>query len=128
MTNHPQLAQFANQKYLNFESYRKNGQPVATPMWFAEEDDGVLYVYTLANAGKIKRVRNNPQVRIMPCDVRGNPKGEWVKATARIASGVEAERGHQLLDRKYGLLKQAGNLFSKLLNRQRVVMAIQIDE
>jgi hypothetical protein len=127
MPDQSRLAQFANQKYLNFESYRKNGQPVATPMWFAE-DGGVFYVYTLANAGKVKRVRNNPQVRVMPCDVRGNPRGEWAKATARITSGAEAARGHQLLDRKYGLLKQVGNLFSKLLNRQRVVMAIQIDE
>jgi hypothetical protein len=43
------LAQFATQQYLNLESYKRNGTPVRTPVWFAEED-GVLYIYTLANA------------------------------------------------------------------------------
>jgi PPOX class probable F420-dependent enzyme len=53
--------QFTDQKYLNLETYRKNGTPVATPMWFAEHD-GLLYVYSRANAGKVKRVHQNPRV------------------------------------------------------------------
>ena len=56
--NDSQLAPFAGQKYLNLESYRKNGQAVQTPLWFVEEN-GVLYVYSLADAWKVKRVRNN---------------------------------------------------------------------
>ena len=40
--NGDKLAQFAEQKYLNLESFRKNGQGVRTPLWFVE-DDGVLY-------------------------------------------------------------------------------------
>jgi hypothetical protein len=31
------FAQFVDQKYLDPETYRKAGTPVATPMWFAEE-------------------------------------------------------------------------------------------
>src|SRR5712691_6264028 len=107
------LSQFAGQKYLNVESYRKNGTAVATPVWFAE-DAGLLYIYSLADAGKVKRIRNNPRVRVAPCDLRGRPKGEWVEARARIAGAAEAEKGHRLLDRKYGLLKKVGNVFSKL--------------
>ena len=120
------LAQFANQKYLNLESYRKNGVPVATPLWFAE-DDGVLYVYSLANAGKVKRIRNNSRVRIMPCDVRGKPKGEWVDAEARIADDTTATQGHKLLNKKYGLLKRAGDVFSKLRKRERSVITIHVN-
>ena len=119
------LAQFAGQKYLNLESYRKTGQPVATPMWFAE-GDGLFYVYSLAGAGKVKRVRNNPRVRVMPCDVRGRPRGSWVEAEARVVGASEAERGHQLLNRKYGWLKRVGDAFSKLRRRERVVMAIRL--
>jgi hypothetical protein len=52
----PNLALFAGQKYLNLESVKRDGTPVQIPVWFAEEQ-GVLYVYTLANAGKVKRVR-----------------------------------------------------------------------
>ena len=119
------LAQFANQKYLNLETYRKNGVPVATPLWFAE-DDGLFYVYSLANAGKVKRIRNSSRARVTPCDVRGNPKGEWVDAEARIADQATATRGHQLLNKKYGLLKRIGDVFSKLRKRERVVITIQL--
>lgn len=120
------LAQFANQKYLNLQTFRKSGVAVATPLWFAE-DGGVLYVYSLANAGKVKRVRNNPRVRVTPCDIRGNPKGEWVDAEARIADPATATRGHQLLNKKYGLMKRAGDFFSKLRKRERAVITIRVD-
>lgn len=122
--NTDQLAPFADQKYVNIESYRRSGTPVQTPVWFAE-DDGVLYIYSLADAGKVKRIRNNPRVRIAPCDVRGGLKGDWVEAKARIEDGAGAERGHRLLDQKYGLMKRLGNLFSKILRRQRVVISIR---
>ena len=61
--SHETLAQFVNQSYLNLESFRRDGTPVQTPLWFAE-DDGVFYIYTLANTGKVKRIRRNPRVRI----------------------------------------------------------------
>ena len=118
------LAGFAGQKYLNLATYRKNGTAVYTPLWFAEEGDQ-LYVYSLANAGKVKRIRNNPRVKIAPCDVRGNVKGEWVEAEARILDQTAAEHGHKLLTRKYGLLKRIGDFFSKLRKRERVVMMIR---
>src|SRR5436853_3292819 len=98
------LDPFAGQKYLSVESYRKNGAAVATPVWFAD-DRGVLYIYSLADAWKVKRIRNNPRVRVAACDIRGRLIGEWVEARARIAGAAEAEKAHSLLDRKYGLLK-----------------------
>jgi len=121
--SHPNLAQFAGQNYLNLESYRKNGQPVRTPLWFAEER-GVIYVYTLADAYKVKRIRNNPRVRIVASDARGNPKGTWVEGRARILDAAGAEHGHQLLRGKY-FLKRFGDLFSRVMNRERVVIAVE---
>ena len=122
--NTDQLAPFDSQRYLNLESYRKSGKPVQTPVWFAE-DDRVFYIYSLADAVKVKRIRNNPRVRIAPCDVRGRLKGDWAEAEARIEDGAGTERGHRLLDQKYGLMKKLGNLFSKILKRQRVVISIR---
>ena len=120
------ISAFAGQKYLNLETYRKNGNAVATPVWFAE-DAGVLYIYSLANAGKVKRIRNNPRVRVMPCDMRGKPKGEWVEARARILDAAGAERAHRLLDKKYGWMKKIGSLYSKLMKRERAAIAIELD-
>ena len=118
------LAGFAGEKYVNVASYRKNGSAVYTPMWFVE-DGGVLYVYSLATAGKVKRIRNNPRVKIAPCDVRGKPKGAWVEALAQIVDASKAEYAHNLLNKKYGLIKKMGDFFSKMRKRERVVMTIQ---
>ncbi|HWP45047.1 MAG TPA: PPOX class F420-dependent oxidoreductase [Blastocatellia bacterium] len=120
------LSGFAAQKYLNLETYRKNGAAIRTPMWFAESG-GAIYLYTLANAMKVKRIRNNPRVRIAPSDMRGNPKGEWVEARARIVDAAEAERGHRLLRQKYGWMKRLGDFFSKIRRRERVVIAIEFN-
>lgn len=118
------FAQFANQKYLNLESYRKNGQGVQTPLWFAE-GDGVLYFYTVADSYKVKRLRNNPRVRIAPCDMRGNVKGEWVDATARRLDDTASRRADDLLNRKYGLFKRTLNLLAKIRGHERAAFAIE---
>lgn len=122
--NDDKLARFANEKYINLETYRKSGTPVDTPVWFAREG-GTLYVYSRADAGKVKRVRNNPNVRIAPCDVRGSLKGDWVDAKARMVDGVEAARGQELLTKKYGWLKRFGDFFSRLRKTKQAVIAIQ---
>ena len=119
------LAQFANQKYLSLETYKKDGTAVPTPLWFAQEGTA-FYVYSLANAWKVRRIRNNPRVRIAPCDVRGHVKGEWVDGEARIVDQAEAEKAHRLLDKKYGWQKMIGNLMSKLRKRERTTMVIQV--
>ena len=120
----PRLAQFAGKKYLNLESYRKSGKAVRTPLWFAEED-GVLYVYSVADSGKVKRIRNNPQVRVVPSDIKGNPKGEWVDARAELLDAGAAARGHQLLRQKYWM-KHVMDFFGRLAGRRHAVMAIRI--
>ena len=122
MTN--KLSLFANKKYLSLESFRKAGTPVRTPVWFAEHD-GRLYIYSLADAGKVKRIRNNPTVRVAPCDVRGGNVGEWIDATARLEDPVGERLGMNELTKKYGLAKRLGDFFSgRLLGRKRVVISI----
>jgi len=118
-------APFARHKYLNLETYRKSGLPVATPVWFAEST-GTFYIYSLADAGKVKRIRNNPKVRIVPCDMRGTPRGEWVEARARILDGPAEALAHTLLIDKYGWMKRIGDAFSKLMHRRRVAIAVEI--
>src|ERR1051325_5725384 len=119
------LGPFSGQKYLKLETFKRDGKGVATPLWFAEQD-GTIYVYTLLNAWKVKRIRNNPRVRIAPCDMRGNLKGDWVEARARIVDEEEARQGQELLDKKYGLVKKIGNLFGRLRGNRHAVIAINV--
>jgi len=107
------LEQFANQQYLNLETYRKDGQPVRTPVWFVE-DNGALYLHTVKNAGKVKRIRRMARVRVVPCDMLGAVTGEWIDGEARVLDEAGMTRVNQLLDQKYGeamaQFKQRNNL------------------
>ena len=114
---------FTAERYLSVETYRRTGQAVATPVWFVV-DGGVIYVYSLAGAGKVKRIRNNPRVRIAPCDVRGALKGAWLDATARIVDEREAAAAQKLLVAKYGWQKKLFDLLRKIRPRPRAVIAI----
>lgn len=84
------ISQFEGQKYLNLETFRKSGVGVKTPVWFVEQD-GVRYVRTISDSGKVKRIRNNGRVRIVPCKSQGEPLGEWVEAQAELVNSAEAE-------------------------------------
>jgi uncharacterized protein len=119
------LTPFVGQRYLTLESFKRDGTPVQTPVWFAE-DHGVLYVYTLANAGKVKRIRRHPRIRIAPCTMRGTVIGPWVEAEATIVDAMTAAHGHTLLRHKYGWMKRIGDLFSRLMHRERVVIAMRL--
>ena len=125
MMSAEKLAQFSNRKYLNLVTYRRSGTAVSTPMWFVEED-GVLYVRTPAKSGKVKRLRNDPHVRLVPSDGRGNPKGAWIDGRARILGGAQAERANRLVHRKYGWRKKLIELRYKINPQKRVTIAVYV--
>lgn len=126
------FAALRNQNYLSLETFKKNGAGVKTPVWFAADPtreltgaDARLFVYTIGNTGKVKRIRNNGRVRIAPCTARGEVRGDWTEARAEIISGEEAARGMKLLSKKYFPLKQILGFFAAFSRRERVVMTIQ---
>ena len=110
------MDQFRGRKFLNLETYRKSGEAMRTPLWFVE-DGGVFYAQTLSNTGKVKRVRRQPQVRLVPCDRRGEPEGEWVEGEVWVVRGEEKERRiDRMLNEKYGVVRRligAAQGFSK---------------
>jgi PPOX class probable F420-dependent enzyme len=77
---------------------------VRTPVWFVENSDK-LYLFTNPKSGKVKRIRNNPRVRIAPCTMRGRVTGPEFEATARILASSEAEHGRSLMKKKYWLMR-----------------------
>jgi PPOX class probable F420-dependent enzyme len=126
------FAAFAGQKYLNLETFKKSGDGVKTPVWFAAEpsakldsNDAKLFIYTIGVSGKVKRIRNNGRVRIAPCTMRGEVRGEWVDARAEIVTGAEADHGTALLNKKYFPWKQLLAFFAKFSRRGRTVFVIR---
>ena len=100
----PSFANLAGQRYLSLASFRKNGQAVRTPLWFAEQE-GKLYVMTRDDSWKYKRIRNNPRVLVAPCTARGRINGPDVEARARILPPAEFSAARQALRRKYWLMR-----------------------
>ena len=105
-------------KYISLATFRKNGVPVHTPVWFAEEN-GKLYVFTNPTSGKVKRIRNNPEVRIAPSTIRGKITGPEFAGRARILPKEEWPRARKLLEAKYWLMKipfvwSKDNVFAEL--------------
>src|ERR1700686_492839 len=123
------FASLQGHKYINLETFGKNAQGQGTPVWFAAEpEDGTpekLYVYSTANSGKAKRIRNNPRVRVAPCDMRGKLSGEWIDARTEIVTGEEAEHGMKLLNKKYFPWRQLLGFFSLFSRQKRVVFLIR---
>lgn len=120
------LSQFKNQNYLNLETFRKNGEGVKTPVWFVQ-DGAILFVRTEADSGKVKRLRNNPKVRVAPCAAMGELRGDWVDATAVMVYGDEVEKVNRLLNKKYGLFKLFFDVRSKLLRLKGVPATLRIE-
>ena len=99
------------QKYISLTTLRKSGAKVATPVWFGEDGDK-LYLMTISNMGKTKRIRNNPQVTVAPCTMRGKLTGPEIGATARILPPEEHAHARQTVNRKY-LLARLSSPFSR---------------
>jgi len=119
----PALAQFEDQKYISLETFKKNGQGVKTPVWFVLHNNA-FYVYTEADSWKVKRIRNNPRVRVAVCTVRGNIKGPWLDATASLVEGDQRIAADKLLDRKY-FLKKLFNLLTRINRHKRAMIKIE---
>jgi PPOX class probable F420-dependent enzyme len=65
-------------QYINLETYRRNGQAAATPVWFTI-DGNKIFVVTRSETGKVKRLRNNSKVRIVPSSRRARARIETKK-------------------------------------------------
>ncbi len=99
----PELLALADQRYVSLVTFRKTGVPVATPVWLARDRDSLI-VTTIEGTGKVKRLRNDPRVRLAPSTIRGKVADDatWVDAVATIEPMTPALSS--ILGTKYGLM------------------------
>ena len=122
------LDQFIKHKYLNLETFRRSGESMKTPVWFVQDGE-ILYVQTVANSGKVKRIRNNGSVNITPCRMDGTPTGSWVPASAREITNTDiAKKVNGLLDKKYGFMKKMFALQASRQGRKDTILEIKLFE
>jgi|SRR5262245_53417423 len=113
-------------RYLNLGTWRRSGEVVDTPLWFARQA-GALVVFTQGGSGKVKRLRASPRARVAPCDVRGRLLGEWQAARAQVVPDrARAEAGIDALRARYGWQFRILEAFARLSGRRRTWAVIEI--
>jgi PPOX class probable F420-dependent enzyme len=105
------------QKYISLTTFRRSGAAIATPVWFARLEETV-YVYSGATAGKVKRIRNNPQVQLAICTMRGRVQGPTISGVARIVTDPQEQaRANAALYAKYWIARRLLGLFYWTVDR-----------
>ncbi|TCB98501.1 PPOX class F420-dependent oxidoreductase [Micromonospora zingiberis] len=109
-------------RYVSLTTYRKDGTPVATPVWHVPRG-AELWIVTEAGSGKVKRIRKNPQVLVQPCSFRGTvaPDAPSVTGSARLLDDDGTALARKLLARRY-VMSRVGNWFARLLRLRRPPM------
>jgi PPOX class probable F420-dependent enzyme len=115
--------QLHKQQFMNLTTYRKTGQPVVTTVWFAQVDDR-LYGTSQPQTGKIKRMRNNPQVLVAPSNYTGKELSAAIFGLARILPPSEAKVARQALNKKYGIQIKFLNFYVKIRHIQEIFWEI----
>jgi uncharacterized protein len=111
--------------FMSLTTFRKSGVPVATAVWFAQEDNR-LYVFTDIQAGKVKRIRHTPNVHVAPCKYDGEVIGDVVPAVVRILGGEEAQHASAVMNKKYGLQKRLIDFWDWLRRKQAQTLYLEI--
>jgi uncharacterized protein len=123
---------FRREQCIALTTFRKTGQAVTTPVWFAIRS-GVIYVETHPDAGKLKRLRHTARVTIAPCTYGGKVTGSVSEGNARILTEPEERMAASAaLAKKYGVMRSlyhfvrnARRMLQRKANVEAVYMAIE---
>jgi uncharacterized protein len=106
----PKFDSLQGQQFIALTTFRKSGVPVVTPVWFTQSG-GRLYVWTSAESGKVKRLRNNRLVSLAPSDFSGKPLGSAMPGVVSFPPEEEWKGLKKQFQSKYGV---QFSLFSNL--------------
>ena len=104
--------------HMMLTTFRKSGKAMPTPVWYGRVDDH-LYAFSLASAGKVKRIRNNQRVQISACTGIGTITGPTMEARARILPKEEQITARRALRRKHPIVFRFSELFANRLLRRK---------
>ena len=109
------------QKFVSLTTFKKSGDAVATPLWIGE-DNGQLFFWTPADSYKVKRIRNNPRVALVPCSRFGKPHdgAAVIEGSAEVIDdAATVDRLAGVIRRKYGVEFVVVTFIERLLARGR---------
>lgn len=127
---------FESYRYVSFTTYKKDGNPVALPVWIVQLDDGKYAFTTELDSYKVRRVRRNPNSSIRPCSMRGSVDDN--APTLQVNSQVSTDKKvlaevERKLREKYGIqfvLLQVVDALRRFFTQKPVencVMVMRVD-
>ncbi len=132
MTTDPAAA-LGEQRFVALTTFKRNGEGVASAMWIGR-DGADLFAWTPADSWKVKRVRNNPRVLLVPSSRSGKVRDGVVPvegAATVITDAAAVNRLQGEIRRKYGIEYHIVTLIEKFLARgskPRVVLRITLSQ
>jgi uncharacterized protein len=110
-------------KYINLLTYKKNGEPVLTPVWFIFKDNKI-FIRTSNKSGKFKRIKNNKNVKFALCNIRGQIKGEWHNGFAKLEPNNRWV--FSKINEKYGIFAYLMNILYKIKKMDIIILSIEL--
>ena len=110
-------------KYINLLTYKKNGEPVSTPVWFIFKDNKI-FIRTSNKSGKFKRIKNNKNVKFALCNIRGKIKGEWNNGFAKLEPNNRWV--FSKINEKYGIFAYLMNFLYKIKKMDIIILSIEL--
>jgi uncharacterized protein len=110
-------------KYINLLTYKKNGEPVSTPVWFIFKDNKI-FIRTSNKSGKFKRIKNNKNVKFALCNIRGKTKGEWHNGFAKLE--LNNRWVFSKINEKYGIFAYLMNILYKIKKMDIIILSIEL--
>jgi hypothetical protein len=106
----------SDEKYIRVTTFKKDGTEVPTATWVVALDEGKIGFYTSSTSGKVKRLKNNPNAVVQPCDGRGRPKAGTspVACTAVVVSGPDRDAIYDKVVAKYGFMTKVTRVLAKV--------------
>ena len=128
------LVTLGDERIVSLTTFRRTGEPVSTPVWVVRDGDA-LVVYTVAESGKVARIRRGSPVELRAGDRRGRVAEGTPVVTATVVIDDSPETvglTERLLRAKYGwefagirLLQHAERLLNRSsAPRTRVVLRL----
>ncbi len=108
------LEDLRGRKYCVLVTYRKDGEPVPSPVWFGT-GNGKLYFQTGATAAKVRRINRTADVRVAPATSRGRPLAAPFVGAARVVPAEDEAAAERWLQANYGLGRRLYSLFGNRL-------------
>jgi len=120
----PDFSGFEGNEYAVLVTFRRDGTPVPTPVWFALLGDRRLVIGTDRRTAKVRRIGRDPRARVFPSDPRGKPLGPAVEGTARIVEAAnERQEAEEALDRKYGRTRR---IYERVFTRSEDMIHLEV--